>query len=135
MLSSFGTDFALEFGGEDQRKKRDLHRKILGYLITFTRSVVLFHTKAFVVTCFWAKVCWSSSASTKVYSCLGGTSCDLRGTSPKCPSGRWACYFLLRHKSRLVGHIFLLREKGSDLGARLQNAPRVAPGLSSNISA
>ena len=43
MLSSFGVDFALKFGGED--KKKGLHRKLLGYLITFTRSVLLFHRK------------------------------------------------------------------------------------------
>ena len=60
--------------------KKGLHRKILGYLITFTRSVLLFHKKkAFVVTCFGAKVCWSSCSSTKVYSRLGGTSRDLGG--------------------------------------------------------
>ena len=45
MLSSFGMDFALKFGGEDQKNKKGLHRKILGYLITFTRSVLLFHRK------------------------------------------------------------------------------------------
>ena len=75
MLSSFGMDFAVKFGGEDQKnEKKGLHCKILGYLITFTRSVLLFHKKkAFVITCFWAKVCWSSCTSTKVYSRLGGT--------------------------------------------------------------
>ena len=57
MLSFFGMDFALKFEGEDQKIK-GLHRKILGYLITFTRSVFCFNKKkAFVVTCFWAKVC------------------------------------------------------------------------------
>ena len=82
MLSSFGMDFALKFGGEDQKNKKDLLRKILGYLITFTRSVLLFHRKkAFVVTCFWAKVCCSFYTSTKVYSHLGGTSSDLGGTA------------------------------------------------------
>ena len=56
MLSSFGLDFALNFGGKDQTNKIGLYRKILGYLITFTRSVLLFHRKeAFVVTCFWVK--------------------------------------------------------------------------------
>ena len=88
MLSSFGMDFALKFGGEDQKnKKKGLHRKILGYLITFTRSVFLFHRKkAFVVTCFGAEVSWSSCASTKGYSCSGGTSSDLGGgTAQKAP--------------------------------------------------
>ena len=66
------------------KKKKNLHRKILGYLITFTRSVLLFHRKkAFVVICFWAKVCWFSCTSTKVYSRLGGTSSDLGGTAQK----------------------------------------------------
>ena len=84
MLSSFGIGFSLKFGGEDQKKKKNLHRKILGYLITFTRSVLLFHRKkAFVVICFWAKVCWFSCTSTKVYSRLGGTSSDLGGTAQK----------------------------------------------------
>ena len=45
MLFSFGVDFALKFGGEDQKNKKGLHHKILGYLITFTRSVLLFHKK------------------------------------------------------------------------------------------
>ena len=45
MLSSFGMDFALKFGGKDQKNLKSLHRKILGYLITFTRSVLLFHQK------------------------------------------------------------------------------------------
>ena len=37
MLSSFGMDFALKFGGEGQKNlKKGLYRKILGYLITFT---------------------------------------------------------------------------------------------------
>ena len=57
-------NFILKFGGEDQKNKKDLRRKISGHLITFTRSVLLFHgKKAFVVTCFWAKVCWSSCSS------------------------------------------------------------------------
>ena len=34
MLSSFGMDFALKFGGEDQTNKKGLHRKILGNLIS-----------------------------------------------------------------------------------------------------
>ena len=81
MLSFFGMDFALKFEGENQKnKKKSLHRKILGYLITFTRSVFLFHRKkAFVVICLLAKVCWSTGTSTKVYSHLGGTSSDLGG--------------------------------------------------------
>ena len=84
MLSFFGMDFALKFGGEDKKIKKGLHRKILGYLITFTRTVLLFHRKkAFVVTCLWAKVCWSSCTSTKVYSRLGGTSSDLGGRAQK----------------------------------------------------
>ena len=36
VLSFFGMDFALKFGGEDQKNKRVFRRKILGYLITFT---------------------------------------------------------------------------------------------------
>ena len=37
MLSFFCMDFALKFGGEDQKyKKKDLHLKVLGYLIMFT---------------------------------------------------------------------------------------------------
>ena len=36
MLSFFGMDFALKFGDEDQKNKKGLHRKILGYFITFT---------------------------------------------------------------------------------------------------
>ena len=59
-------------------------RKILGYLITFPRSVLLFHRKAFAVTCFWAKVCWSSCASREVNSCLGDASSDLEGHGPNC---------------------------------------------------
>ena len=66
--------------------KKGLHRKILGYLITFTRSVLLFQRKkAFVVTCFWVKVCWSSCTSTNVYSRLGGTSSDLGGGTAQTP--------------------------------------------------
>ena len=90
MLSSFVMDFALKFGGED--KKKGFHRKILGYLITFTRSVLLFHKKkAFLVICLWAKVCWFSCTSTKVYSRLGGTSSDLGGTAQKAPSPVHRC--------------------------------------------
>ena len=71
---------------ETKKIKKDLHCKILGYLITFTRSVLLFHRKeAFVVTCFWANVCWSSCASTKVYSRLEGTISIFGGTRPKKP--------------------------------------------------
>ena len=36
MLSSFNTDFAIKLGGEDQKNKKGLHRKILSYLIKFT---------------------------------------------------------------------------------------------------
>ena len=72
-----------------KKQKKGLHRKILGYLITFTRSVLLFHRKkAFAVTCFWAKVCWSSCTCTKVYSRLEGSSSDLGGgggTAQKAP--------------------------------------------------
>ena len=57
MLSSFGMDFALKIGIEDQKKiKKNFHRYILDYLITSTRSVLMFRGKAFVVTSFWAKV-------------------------------------------------------------------------------
>ena len=89
MLSFFGINFALKFKGEDQKNK-GLHRKILGYLITFTRSVLLFHRKkAFVVNCFGAKVCWSSCTGTKVYFRLGGTRSDLgEGAPPKKPPAR-----------------------------------------------
>ena len=38
-----------------------------------------------MVTCFWAKVCWSSCTSTKVYSRLGGTSSDSGGHGSKSP--------------------------------------------------
>ena len=58
MLASFGMDFALKFGGEDQKHKKGLHRKILGHLITFTRSVLRFHRKKALVGCgdlFWGK--------------------------------------------------------------------------------
>ena len=57
--------FCPQICGEDQKIKKVLHRKILGCLITFTQSVLLFHRKkGFVVTCFWAKVFWSSYTST-----------------------------------------------------------------------
>ena len=84
MLSSFGMDFALKFGDEDRKNKKGLHHKILTCLIMFTRyDVLLFHRKkAFVATCFGAKVRWSSCASTKVYSCQGGTSSDSEGARP-----------------------------------------------------
>ena len=66
--------------------KEGLHRKVLCYLITFTRPVLLFHRKrAFVVTCFKAKVCWSSCTSTKVYSRLGGRSSNFGDTAQKTP--------------------------------------------------
>ena len=85
MLPSFGMDFALKFVGEDQKNQKRFSSQIFSYLITFTRSVLLFHRKkAFVVTCFWAKVCWSFCTSTKVHSRLGGTSSDL-GAWPKNP--------------------------------------------------
>ena len=78
MLSFFDMDFALKVEGEDQKNK-GLHRKILGYLITFTRSVFCFNKKkAFVVTCFWAKVYWSSWEAQGV---IWG-----RGTAQKNPS-------------------------------------------------
>ena len=32
VLSAFGMGFAHKFGGDDQKIKKDLHRKILGYL-------------------------------------------------------------------------------------------------------
>ena len=56
MLSSFGMDFALKFGGEDKKiKKKVFISKSWAALITFTQSALLFHgKKAFVVTCFWA---------------------------------------------------------------------------------
>ena len=86
MLSSFGMDLTLKFGGDDQKNKKGLHRKILSYLITFTLSVLLFHRKkGFVVTCFWAKVCWSSCTRIQVYSRLGGTSSDLGETAQTLP--------------------------------------------------
>ena len=57
--------FCPQICGEDQKIKKVLHRKILGCLITFTQSVLLFHRKkGFVVTCFRAKVFWSSYTST-----------------------------------------------------------------------
>ena len=67
--------------------KKGLHRKILSYLITFTRSDVLLfqRKKAFVATCFGAKVRWSSCASTKVYSRLGAQAVIWGGHGPKFP--------------------------------------------------
>ena len=46
MLSFFGMDFALKFEVKTKKIKKGLHRKILGYLITFTRFVLLFHRKS-----------------------------------------------------------------------------------------
>ena len=84
MLSFFGMDFAIKFGGEDQKnKKKGLHRKILGYLITFTWSVLLFHKKKRL---WWPDFGqkFASCATTKVYSSLGSTSSDLGGHGSKC---------------------------------------------------
>ena len=57
MLSFFGMDFALKFGGEDQKTKRfssqNLRRLDYVHLIWLAVS----YKKAFVVTCFWEKVC------------------------------------------------------------------------------
>ena len=86
MLSCFGMDFAIRFWGENQKNKKIVFpRKILGYLVTFTRSVLLFDGKTFVVTCFWANICWSACPSTKVYSRLVDTTIDLGRHGPKCP--------------------------------------------------
>ena len=83
--SSFGINFPSNLEEKTKKIKKCFHRKTFGYLITVTRSVLLFHRKkAFVVTCFWAIVCWSSCASREVYSRLGDTSSDLGGHSPKC---------------------------------------------------
>ena len=83
ILSLFCMGFALKFGGEDQKnKKKGLHRKILGYLITFTWSVLLFHRKNLL----WWPVLgqkFASCTTAKVYSRLGSTSSDL-GHGSKC---------------------------------------------------
>ena len=66
-----------------KKVKKGLHRKILGYLITFTWSVLLFHRKKR----WWWPVFgqkFASCATTKVYSRLGSTSSDLGGHSSKC---------------------------------------------------
>ena len=63
--------------------KKGLHRKILGYLITFTWSVLLFHRKKRL----WWPVFgqkFASCATTKVYSSLGSTSSNLGGHGSKC---------------------------------------------------
>ena len=52
--------------------------------------------KAFVMTCFWAKVCLSSCASTKGYSRLGGTSSSMGG--PKIPPPPRALVTSMRSK-------------------------------------
>ena len=65
--------------------KKGLHRQILGYLITFTWSVLLFHKKKRL----WWPVFnqkFATCATTKVYSRLGSTSSDLGGGhGPKSP--------------------------------------------------
>ena len=71
---------------KNKKIRKCLHRKLLGYLIMFTLSVVMFHKKEFVVTSFCAKVCWSSCATIEVYSHLEGTNSDLVGARPKMPS-------------------------------------------------
>ena len=82
MLSSFGMDFALKFGGEDQKNKKRSSSQSLRVLDHVHSIWLLFHRKkVFVVTCFGAKVCWSSCASTKVYSRSGCTSSDVGGTA------------------------------------------------------
>ena len=63
--------------------KKGHHRKILGYLITFTRSVLLFHRKKRL----WWPVFgqkFASCATTKVNSRLGSSRSDLGGHSSKC---------------------------------------------------
>ena len=63
-----------------KKLKKGLHRKTLGYLITFTWSVLLFHRKK----CLWWPVFgqkFASCATTKVYSRLGSSSSDLGDTA------------------------------------------------------
>ena len=69
MLSSFSTDFAFNFGGEDQKNKKDLHCKILvlDHVHLICRAVSY---KSVCCDLLLAKVCWSSCASTKIYSRL-----------------------------------------------------------------
>ena len=62
----------------------------LRLLIAFTRSVMLFHRKAFVVTCSWEEVCWSSSAIVQKFTLAWGSKHWFRGTAPKCPCPRGA---------------------------------------------
>ena len=57
----------------------------INHVISLDLSCCFTEKKTFVVTCFWAKVCWSSGTSTKVYSCVGDTSSDLEGHGPKSP--------------------------------------------------
>ena len=86
VLTSFGMNFALRLGEEQKNKKMSSSQNLrLQYLIRFTRSVMMFYRKAFVVTCFWAKVLWSPCATTAVYSRLGGTNSDLGGARPTMP--------------------------------------------------
>ena len=60
--------------------KKDLHRKILGFLITFTSSVLLFHGKKRLwLPVFGQK--FASCASTKVYSRLRSSSSNLEDTA------------------------------------------------------
>ena len=58
MLSYFGMDFALKFGGEDQKsikRSSSQNLRLLDHAYLICPAVSL--KKAFVVTCFWAKVC------------------------------------------------------------------------------
>ena len=87
--------FSLKFGKEDHKIKKRFHRRILGYLITFPRSVLLFYRKAFVVACFWAKVCWSSCASKEANYRLEDTSSDL-GAQPEMPPSFPPCIGVAR---------------------------------------
>ena len=48
-----------------------------------------------MVTCFGAKVCWYSCASTTVYSLLGGTTSDLGHGPEITPHGALACVGLI----------------------------------------
>ena len=87
MLSSFGMDFALKFGGEEQKNKKRSSSQNLSYLIMFTRSVLLFHRKkAFVATCFWAKVRWAITLAQKLFLAREGLAVIWGGTARIAPS-------------------------------------------------
>ena len=79
-----------------------------------TRFVLLFHKRAFVVTCFWAKACRYFCAGTKVYSCLDDTSSDFGGARPQnTPRGAEPAYqvFLRASVTAIVIFVFIKANK------------------------